>query len=704
MLAVADPVLTPEVATEVNGNEVEDESSQSVVGVIYPPPDVRTVVDKAASFVARNGVQFEERIREKSRAEPKFSFLNPNDPYHAYYQLKIKEFKEGKVPTQPAPKFEEEPEIIQSSPKIIPKEPAPFEFICEMPAISAQDLDILKLTAQFVARNGRQFMNALAQREQRNYQFDFLRPNHSLFNYFTKLVEQYTRVLLPPKDLNSRLKDNAENKYQVIDRVMERVEYVTYMEAEKKKAEDEEERERLAYATIDWHDFVIVETVEFLEADENMEFPPPMSLTELESMTLAQKKMASMFGPEETVEDKSGDVDMEMDDDVDMEDDDGSIVEVRPPDASGPIKVRKDYVPKALAGKSNSEATSICPLCNQAIPASELDEHVRIELLDPRWKEQKEAAEAKRKESNLLQEGTDVGRYLKNFAGFRSDMFGNEEVGIGQRVGEDAAKQKEAEKNKVIWDGHTTSINIATQRAQAGTSFEEQIANIHRSKGLIGEAEHGIGPQIPNQPGMAQQPPVAYPYGQPPMPGGIPPPPGVRPMYPGYPYSQPVYPGMPPQPVMYPGQGFPPNGPGIPPPPPMANFGRPGDEEFAEGPDSKKLKAETSLFVSADEWLSTHPGPLTLTIQTPAIPDKSEWKLTGESFTLEGLELSSLVSELKQKIADTIGMPSGRQKITTPPGKTTSNIPMKNQLSLAYYNIQNGDTLILGIKERGGRK
>lgn len=69
--------------------------------------------------------------------------------------------------------------------------------------------DILKLTAQFVARNGRQFMTALSQREQRNYQFDFLRPNHSLFNYFTKLVEQYTKVLIPPKNLNEKLRNNV---------------------------------------------------------------------------------------------------------------------------------------------------------------------------------------------------------------------------------------------------------------------------------------------------------------------------------------------------------------------------------------------------------------------------------------------------------------------------------------------------------------
>lgn len=31
-------------------------------------------------------------------------------------------------------------------------------------------------------------------REHKNFQFDFLRPQHSLFNYFTKLVEQYTKV------------------------------------------------------------------------------------------------------------------------------------------------------------------------------------------------------------------------------------------------------------------------------------------------------------------------------------------------------------------------------------------------------------------------------------------------------------------------------------------------------------------------------
>ncbi|CAG8437108.1 4206_t:CDS:2 [Diversispora eburnea] len=366
-----------ETPSNVNLNSIADitpdtEDTRPLVGIIYPPPDIRNIVDKTAVFVARNGVQFEERIRE-------------NEKHNSKFTLKKAEVKEIKVEMK-----DEGP-----PPKVPPKEPPKFEFMADMPAISAQDLDILKLTAQFVARNGRQFMTALSQREQRNYQFDFLRPNHSLCNYFTKLVEQYTKVLIPAKNLNEKLNSNVENKYQILERVMQ-----------------------LAYASIDWHDFVIVETVEFTEADETIDLPPPMSIMELENMTLAQKKMASV-NIIETQEDKAAEIDME----------------IKPPDTSAPMKIVKDYTPKAYAPKTNTEKpTLICPRCKQAIPVDEMDDHVRIELLDPKWKEQKMAAEAKKKESNLLQEGTDVAKNLKAFSGYRSDIFGNEETEIGRKV------------------------------------------------------------------------------------------------------------------------------------------------------------------------------------------------------------------------------------------------------------------------------
>lgn len=66
------------------------------VGIIYPPPEVRNIVDKTATFVARNGPEFEQRIKQSEINNPKFNFLNQGDPYHAYYQHKVVEIRDGK--------------------------------------------------------------------------------------------------------------------------------------------------------------------------------------------------------------------------------------------------------------------------------------------------------------------------------------------------------------------------------------------------------------------------------------------------------------------------------------------------------------------------------------------------------------------------------------------------------------------------------
>ena len=46
--------------------------------------------------MARNGPEFETRIRQNEINNPKFNFLGSLDPYHAYYKHKVKEFFEGK--------------------------------------------------------------------------------------------------------------------------------------------------------------------------------------------------------------------------------------------------------------------------------------------------------------------------------------------------------------------------------------------------------------------------------------------------------------------------------------------------------------------------------------------------------------------------------------------------------------------------------
>ena len=57
-------------------------------GPIPPPPDLQPVVDKTAYYVAKNDSCFETTVIKKHCDDPKFSFLNPWDQYHSYYQAK----------------------------------------------------------------------------------------------------------------------------------------------------------------------------------------------------------------------------------------------------------------------------------------------------------------------------------------------------------------------------------------------------------------------------------------------------------------------------------------------------------------------------------------------------------------------------------------------------------------------------------------
>lgn len=87
-------ILKPDVRDDQNEGEVYNTPS---IGIIYPPPELRNIVDKTASFVARNGTDFEARIRQNEANNPKFNFLNHGDPYHAYYEHKVEEFMQGKA-------------------------------------------------------------------------------------------------------------------------------------------------------------------------------------------------------------------------------------------------------------------------------------------------------------------------------------------------------------------------------------------------------------------------------------------------------------------------------------------------------------------------------------------------------------------------------------------------------------------------------
>ncbi|KAJ5594477.1 uncharacterized protein N7459_000685 [Penicillium hispanicum] len=448
-----------------------EEMNKPPEGLVLPPKDIRAIVEKTAGYVARNGPVFEERVRDKEKNNPKFSFLNAGDAYTPFYQWRLTEIKEGRGTSVSAGRPGEAVQAAEPEKPKGPPEPPAFHFSARMPIINAQDLEVVKLTALFVAKRGKAFMTALSQREARNFQFEFLRPQHSLYQFFTRLVDQYT-ILLRSGGINdattadrrtAELEQNVNNRYHVLERAKQRSEWVKYQEQQKQKKEEQEEQERIEYAQIDWHDFVVVETVMFTETDEQTELPPPTSLSDLQSASLEQKAAMSL-NPLRIEEAMPTDLDAptyynpypavpepvlvpqpsfspypvqahgrhpppaEMDHTIrypnatQVEEQRRTQSPVPAPPGQPPMRIRSDYVPRAQARRQQATgATALCPNCHQQIPVAELDQHMRIELLDPRWKEQRAKAESRSATTNLST--VDVVNNLKRLASQRSDVF-----------------------------------------------------------------------------------------------------------------------------------------------------------------------------------------------------------------------------------------------------------------------------------------
>ncbi|KAL6309126.1 Pre-mRNA splicing factor PRP21 like protein-domain-containing protein [Sparassis latifolia] len=743
-------------------------------GLILPPPEIKSVIDRTALFVARsaNPPQFEDKIRENQRQDPKFSFLNPADPYHAYYRNRMEKVVRGEIDDDNAPKEEKVPmesvtEVREVDNGIEPPIP---KFILNIPNISAIDLDIMKLTALFTARRGHSFFASLSAREGRNYQFDFLRPSHSLYGYFNRLVEQYSKVLLPSPETLTQLKERSREgaRWKDLELARKRARWEQVKREKDKKREDDKEAERIAFAEIDWHDYAIVQTIEFTAADAASELPPPMSVQEVESMTLAQKRMAAMImettaedveahrarqaaaeaeaaaavggagagGEDGAVMEESDDEDREVQERKRREEEErvrelerARAIQASSLDAGAPMKIRTDYVPKL--SKKGGEKMTTCSICGQQIPVDELQEHMRIELLDPRWKSQRDALEARKAQASELQRGANVVSSLKNLARTRVDIFGMEADEEKRKKEEEEERLRRREREKVVWDGHTASKANTLDKFSTNVNFDEQIAAIHRAKGLGPQDAAAIGPGIgpaavPAPMTSLPPPPASLP--QPPMQAGVPvadsaysaatissgpqpaslypqPAPVMLPPlhYQGLDAPQPFgYQPPPTAPMMHPSRvaalaGSPMPGGNS----PQVGTVRSADEMEGsndEVPPAKRQRVAKlpggQLYPEAD-WISMHPHPISLLVQLPKDPSKPDWQLDGRVVTIPDLPLNLLVSTLRERIVQHAGnLPISRIRLAHA-GKMLTNAH-----SIAMYNLEDEDLVVLSLRDQ----
>jgi splicing factor 3A subunit 1 len=456
------------------------------IGIIHPPPDIRVIIEKTATFVSKNGPEFERRIISHNAGNAKFNFLQPSDPYHAYYQHRVSELAAA-PPSAAASAADAAPEPDESGAAPPPADSAaaptvdgeaakadhsaPFRvppptkvlvppkaelYTVHLPeGITGEELDIIKLTAQFVARNGKSFLTSLAQRESTNPQFHFIRPTHSMFTFFTKLTDTYSRVLNPVEGMPALLKDlqdGAKDLTTVLERCLNRLEWDRSQEQARQQAEDEIEQERMQMQMIDWHDFVVVETIEFAD-DECEGLPVPLTLEELK-----RRKRIEDLGEEEAameLAEPAKDVEMEMDEEeiqlveegmraARLEENEGGVQVKLAGDEEPPMRIVKNYKrpEERIPAERDPTKFVVSPITGELIPISEMEEHMRISLIDPKYKEQKERMLAKIKETTLAPDD-EISRNIVGLARTRPDIFGTTEEEVSNAVKAEIEKKKD---------------------------------------------------------------------------------------------------------------------------------------------------------------------------------------------------------------------------------------------------------------------
>ena len=707
-------------AGSTHASELERAMSGRVTGVIIPPPDIRAVVDKTALFVAKNGKSFEEKILNSAEGKTaKFNFMRQQDPYHAYYEHRIREIEEGRTntiaataptnaPPQPVKDASHESverktvtttvkaSLLHPIARIIQakkesggafKPPTPFEFSLGHPSgLLPVDSDVIKLTAQYTAVSGRDFLGALAQREQRNPQFDFLKPTHMLFSYFTALVDAYSKILRPDESLKAAVSE-AQERSRVLERAVLRWEYTRSEEERKRRESIEADAERAAFLSIDWHDFVVVETISFPKG-EKFAAPPSMPAPPLEtrlphevfaprpqmmplpppppSFSLSSRPNATAAAP------SSGDASYDPQDD---------------------IRVVSDY--QARVGiKTRGATTLVDPISGLELAEGDLAEHMRVQLLDPRWRQEQQRFLEKQQDTGYAAGGS-IADNLRQFAKRRGAESGGSGGGGPMEGGKESSEGRGEDKRPRTDNGMEESDQreeeLSSSLPPPPTLAPPPPAFTSNVGGMAGGYVPAAPPaHVGAPPGSAIIPPrPPFPMTAPPIPAYLPVPP-LPPMPTGNPPLPPFMgaPFLPPAPLIAP---FPP--PFLPPTmmppfPPMAS-------------DSlNNASSSASTLVPENDFAARFPNPITVQVVTPV---DATWQLEGQSVDVQGISVRATGKELKEKLSSLLnGMPVNKQQVRR---KDQPDLGfLKDNQTLASLNIGDGTVLELSVRSRGGKK
>ena len=133
-----------------------------------------------------------------------------------------------------------------------------------------------------------------------------------------------------------------------------------------------------------------------------------------------------------------------------------SEARITPMEEDQPMRIVKNWKRPEERNPAERDPTKyvVSPITGELILINEMSEHMRISLIDPKYKEQKERMFAKIRDTTLAQDD-EISKNIMGLARTRPDIFGTTEEEVSNAVKAETEKKKY---EQVIWDGHTGSI------------------------------------------------------------------------------------------------------------------------------------------------------------------------------------------------------------------------------------------------------
>ena len=205
------------------------------------------------------------------------------------------------------------------------------------------------------------------------------------------------------------MQSNVQNKMSILKRSSERFEWENMERQSRKKKQQIDEEERVQMAQIDWNDFVIVETIDLY--DDDLVFPTQNLLQQQQAQ---QEANESQIGPN-----LKDDIYKNLIEQHNLQPIQQSVKKEEPK----PVVAKQIHEP----GKSITlveEQRVKCQVCGCSIAIGEYEQHLKLELMDPKYFEIKTQLQERIKNTTGAS-SQDFAKNLATFAQKRQDIFGN---------------------------------------------------------------------------------------------------------------------------------------------------------------------------------------------------------------------------------------------------------------------------------------